>query len=106
MSHKFEALLQKYHIQHRITSPYHPRANGQVESANKVIEAINTKTVRSHHKDWADGIPEALWAYRTTCCNTTGFPPYDLVYGKSVVFPIEFKINTSRMAMDVKLDVT
>ena len=24
VSHKFEALLQKYHIQHRITSPYHP----------------------------------------------------------------------------------
>ena len=28
MSHKLEALLQKYHIQHIITSPYHPRANG------------------------------------------------------------------------------
>ena len=28
MSHKFEALLQNYHIQHRITSPYHTQANG------------------------------------------------------------------------------
>ena len=25
VSHKLEDLLQKYHIQHRITSPYHPR---------------------------------------------------------------------------------
>ena len=24
MSHKMEALFQKYHIQHRVTSPYHP----------------------------------------------------------------------------------
>ena len=24
LSHKFESLLQKYHIQHRIISPYHP----------------------------------------------------------------------------------
>ena len=24
VSHKFESLLQKYHIQHRINSPYHP----------------------------------------------------------------------------------
>ena len=24
VSHKFEAFLQNYHIQHRITSPYHP----------------------------------------------------------------------------------
>ena len=52
--HKLEALLQKYHIQHIITSPYHPQANGQVESTNKVIEAILTKTVRSHHRDSID----------------------------------------------------
>ena len=24
VSHKFEALLHKYHIQHRMDSPYHP----------------------------------------------------------------------------------
>ena len=51
VSHKFEALLQKYHIQHRITSPYHPQANGQVEITNKFIETILTKTVRSHRRD-------------------------------------------------------
>ena len=28
VSQKFKTLLQKYHIQHRITSPYHPQANG------------------------------------------------------------------------------
>ena len=48
VSHKLEALLQKYHIQHIITSPYHPQANVQVESTNKVIESILTKTVKIH----------------------------------------------------------
>ena len=51
VSHKLESLLQKYHIQHIITSPYYPYANGQRESNNKVIEDILTKTIRSHHKD-------------------------------------------------------
>ena len=55
-----------------------------MEITNKVIEAILTKTVRSHRRDWADRLPEALWAYHTTWRNTTGFSPYDLVYGKSV----------------------
>ena len=41
--HQFEALLHKYHIQHQIASPYHPQANGQVESTNKFIEAILTQ---------------------------------------------------------------
>ena len=36
-----------------------PQANGQVESTNKVLEAILTQTIHLHHKDWADRLPEA-----------------------------------------------
>ena len=106
MSHKLEALLQKYHIQHIITSPYHPQANGQVESTSKVIEVILTKTVRSHCRDYVDRLPEALSTYRTTWRNIMGFSPYDLVYGKNVVFPIEIEIKTLNIATEEKLDLT
>ena len=51
VSHQFEALLWKCHDKYRIASPYHPQANGQVESTNKFIEAILTKTVKSHRRD-------------------------------------------------------
>jgi hypothetical protein len=105
-SHKFEALLSKYHVLHRTASPYHPQGNGQVESTNKVTEDILTKTMREHHKDWSDRLHEALWAYRTTWRNTTGFSPYELVYGKSLIFSIEFKIKTLRTASVVNLDLT
>ena len=47
-----------------------------------------------------------MWAYHTTWRNTTGFLPYDLVYGKSVVFSIEFEIKTLKTATEVNLDVT
>ena len=77
-----------------------------MESNNKVIEAIVTKIVRSHHRDWANKLPEALWEYRTTWRNTIGFSPYDLVYGKNTIFPIEFEIKTLKIAMVVNLDVT
>jgi hypothetical protein len=77
-----------------------------VESTNKVIEAILTKTVKENRKDWSYRLPEALWAYRTTWRNTTGFSPYELVYGKSVVFPVEFEIKTLRNALAVNLDLT
>ena len=61
-SHGFKSTLQKYHIQHRMTTTYHPQANGQVESTNKVIEAILTKTVKENRKDWSHRFHEALWA--------------------------------------------
>jgi hypothetical protein len=105
-SHGFKATLQKYHIQQRMTTPYHPQANGQVESTNKVIEAILTKIVKESRKDWSYRLLEALWAYRTTWRNTTGFSPYELVYGKSVVFPVEFEIKTLRTSLAVNLDLT
>lgn len=95
---KIVATLENYHIQHKITSPYHPQANGQVESTNKVIEAILTKTIMSHKHDWATRLPEALWAYKTTWRSTTGYSPYQLVFGKEPIFPIEFEIQTLRTA--------
>ena len=53
-------LTTKYSIQNCKSSPYHPQANGQVKSTNKVLEAILTKNIQLHHKDWADRLPEAL----------------------------------------------
>ena len=97
--------LQNYHIQHRITTPYHPQANGQVESTNKVIESILTKIVASHRRDWAYKLPEALWAYRTTWRPTTGYFPYQLVFGKEPIFPIEFEIQTLRTAQKMGLNL-
>ena len=77
-----------------------------MENTNKVIEAILTKIVRRHHNDWADRLPKALWANRITWCNTMGFPPYDLVYGKNVSFPTKFEIKTLKTAMEENLDLT
>jgi transposase InsO family protein len=50
-SNLVKALTEQYKIRHRNSSPYHPQDNGQVESTNKVIEDILTKTVLLHHKD-------------------------------------------------------
>ena len=100
-----QKLVDQYKIKHRKSTPYHSQANGQVESTNKVIEAILTKTVHLHRKDWVEKLPEALWAYRTTWRNTTGHTPYELVYGKQVLLPIDFQIQTYKIAVQLDLDL-
>ena len=81
-SHLVTSLVQQYKIKHRLSSPYHPQSNGKVESTNKVLESILMKIMEQHHKDWADRLPQAIWAYQTTWKNTTGYNPYELVYGR------------------------
>ena len=39
-------LTMKYSIRHCKSSPYHPQANGHVESTNKVLEAIFVRIFR------------------------------------------------------------
>ena len=89
-----------------VTLPYHPKDNGQVESTHKVIQGILTKNLKSHHRDWAEIIPKDLWAYWTTWVRTRVSSPYEFVYGKNVVFPVEFKIKTLSTFIEEKLDLT
>ena len=98
-------IVEKYKIKHRKSSPYHLQANGQVESTNKILEAIMTKTVKQHRRDWSNKLLEALWAYHTTLKNTTGFSPYEMVYGKQVLLSIELQISTYRLAAELGMDL-
>jgi transposase InsO family protein len=65
-SNMMKELTEKYGIKHCKSSPYHLQDNGQVESINKVLEAILTKIVQLHHQYWSYRLPEALRSHQTT----------------------------------------
>ena len=46
-----------------------------------------------------------MWAYRITWRNTTGHTPYELVYGKQVLLPIEFQVKTFCMVVQLCMDL-
>eukprot|EP00253_Pinus_taeda_P012144 PITA_12144 len=58
-----------------------------------------------NRKNWEEKLKDALWAYRITWKDTTGFTPYQLVYGKDVMLPIEFQIHTFKLAADLQIDL-
>lgn len=63
------------------------------------------KTVQLNRKDWLEKLRDALWAYKITWKNTTGFSPYQLVYRKEVLLPIEFQIHTFKLAAELGLEL-
>ncbi|CAN6685808.1 unnamed protein product [Malus baccata var. baccata] len=59
-----DALLRKYSVTHKVSTPYHPQTNGQAEVSNREIKQILEKTVGPTRKDWSLRLDDALWAYQ------------------------------------------
>ncbi|XP_070668501.1 uncharacterized protein [Malus domestica] len=56
-----EALLTKYNVTHKVSTPYHPQTSGQANVSNREIKQILEKTVRPTRKDWSLHLDDALW---------------------------------------------
>jgi hypothetical protein len=85
-------MLEEFEVHHQKSTPYHPQANGTVESFNKIIENALTKICNTNKDDWDLKVPTVLWVYRTTCKKLTGHKPFKIVYGQEAVVPLEFII--------------
>ena len=71
------------------TSPYHPQTDGLVERFNQTLKAMLRKTAKSEGKDWDKLIPYVLFAYREVPQESTGFSPFELLYGRTVRGPLD-----------------
>jgi len=94
-------LCTKWKIKHSNSSPYRPKMNGAVESANKNIKKIVQKMVVTY-KDWQEWLPYALHAYRTAVRTSTG--AYSLVYKMEAVMPLDVEIPSLRVLMEFELE--
>ncbi|KAL5505541.1 hypothetical protein EMCRGX_G006991 [Ephydatia muelleri] len=88
-----QKLCQLLGIQRTRTTAYHPQGNGQVERFNRTVEAMLAKMVGEHHRDWDKHLQKALFAYRTSLHDTTGYSPYLANFGRSPALPVDVMLG-------------
>ena len=77
-------LYRLLHVEALRTSPYHPQTNGLVERFNKTLKQMLKKAAANEGKDWDKPIPYLLFAYREVPQESTGYSPFELMYGREV----------------------
>jgi len=67
-----------------MTTPYHASCNGIVENFNKTIKNLLKKVTAEKPKDWQRYLGPLMFAVRDTPQDSTGFTPFELLYGYQV----------------------
>ena len=75
-------------IKQLTTTPYHPACNGLVERFNGILKSMLKKLCEEQPKQWDRYIPALLFAYREATQESTGFSPFQLLYGRQVRGPL------------------
>ncbi|XP_015953975.1 uncharacterized protein LOC107478346 [Arachis duranensis] len=94
----FKNLVASMKIKYQFMSVEHPQANGQVETANKVIPAGLKKRLQDAKGVWAEELPQVLWAYQTTSQFATGETPFRPAYGMEAMIPVEINEQSPRVS--------
>ena len=89
MSSLLEEVYRMLHIKRIRTTPYHPQTDGLVERFNGTLKSMLKKFVNKNGKDWDEYLPYLLFAYREVPQETTGFSPFELLFGRKVRGPLD-----------------
>ena len=85
------------HVHPIRTTPYHPQTDGLVERFNQTLKSMLRKAATQEGKDWDKLLPYLLFAYREVPQLSTGFSPFELLYGRSVRGPLDILKETWEM---------
>lgn len=103
MSKMMKEVCKILHIKKINTSAYHPQAN-LVERSNRELKQYMRQFVGKDPGTWDQKLPYFLFEYNTATNESTGFSPYELVYGRAARMPTSIYKSTTVLNYDSYLD--
>ena len=78
----------------KVTTPYYPEANGMIERGHQPLKDTLVKLCSIESTNWRSYLPLVLFADRISTKRTTGYTPYELIFGKPAILPVDLEWET------------
>ena len=93
----FHHLEQLTGITRSRTTPYHPMGNAQCERFNQTRLAMLRSMSENKKIRWKDHVNKMTFAYNCTRHDSTGFSPFELLFGRKPRLPIDIIFGNSNV---------
>ena len=105
----WKALMECLGTQLKLSTAFHPQTDGLAERYNRTIqEMIRSFLTYERRKDWDLLLTPLEFAYNRSTNRTTGYSPFELLYGQNPTVPHSFlapHTSVSPLVTDFVVDV-
>ena len=87
LSAVFQNVCKLLRIRRVHTTAFHPESNGGIERGHRVLIEYLRHYINEDQRDWDDWIPYATHVYNVTTHRSTGYTPFELLFGHRARIP-------------------
>ena len=97
MSKLIDEFCKYFSIKKSNTSSYHAQTNSACESMNRnILQALRIHC-RNDHTSWPRLLQSIMMSYRLMPNQSTGFSPYELLFGKTMRLPLDTSVQPAKV---------
>ncbi|GKA31233.1 RNA-directed DNA polymerase [Tanacetum coccineum] len=89
VSHFWRTLWTRLGSKLQFSNSHHPQTNGHTEVVNRSLGNLLRSLIRDNAKQWDLILPQAEFAYNRSFNHTTGKSPFEVVYGRNPITPLD-----------------
>jgi O-acetyl-ADP-ribose deacetylase (regulator of RNase III) len=93
-----KAFCDTFGIKHYFSSPGHAQTNARAEKLGQVIYQ-SLKTLTDNDLRWSDSLQAVAMAYRGTCTTNNYLSPFEILFGRKMLFHCDFALLAEQPAL-------